>query len=346
MTSLIRLMLMVSLLTASAQEAEQRIWTSTKGNGVKASFVGVKAGKVQLRSPDGKIGAIPLTSLIPADRKAARKLAGLPPEKKAKGAKAGENLITKAKKGQLPTFANGEWKQCHTVYQAPTFVAKLSASGSLYLQPLSGGEPVGKAMEMKVQRLRLDPKAKAGRLSYLKHTDFTEAPEPTILTVKEHTLSIKGSFQDGCAYKLAINLEPDEVTFQLEHDLASVSDANSMTRLILRLPQTLDAQSMETAQIKAATAGWSLSLRGKNIQKSKLTFWNALKSQTGVETATIVGPWGNRSLTTKITPYKRDGRSIYGSFSIYAQRALHDGAKFVLDIRKKGEEAERKFSVK
>ena len=216
-------------------------------------------------------------------------------------------------------------------------VAKLSASGSLYLQPLSGREPVGKAMEMKVQRLRLDPKAKAGRLSYLKHTDFTEAPEPTILTVKEHTLSIKGELPRWLRIQLAINLEPDEVTFQLEHDLASVSDANSMTRLILRLPQTLDAQSMETAQIKAATAGWSLSLRGKNIQKSKLTFWNALKSQTGVETATIVGTVGQPQSYHKDHAIQARRQKHYGSFSIYAQRALHDGAKFVLDIRKKGE---------
>lgn len=321
-----------SALTTIAKKEKLRTWTSTSGKTVEASFAGIEDGKVQLRSAEGKMGAIPLANLISADQQYARKRGG------------GGRMLERTE-SQLAGFASGEWKQCNTVYRGEDYIAKLLVAGNLQIQPLEDGKPVGAPFQVLVWRYTVNRKGAHGaRTVRVKLKALTEGPEPGMHRGQQ-ALVVRGTFEDDCTFTLSLDLTPDDISFALEHEPAS-RDENAFTQLRLRIPKTFAAGSAELAQIKQATDGWLMTIKGKDIRQEQLPFWKAARSESGLESASLKGPWGERRIDVEFTPYKGAAGKVYGSFHIYAQRALHDGGSLRMTLQEKRDQAKMDVLIK
>lgn len=134
------LLLFACLIAAKPEEQKEDTltWTSLTGHQIVAELVEIEGENLVLKDQDGAKRVVRLPLLIPADQARAKELN----EKRKQ-----DTVQTKsASPDRLPVFTEGPGKGYHAVYKHEKFIAKMDSKGTITVQCLENGEPVGKPL--------------------------------------------------------------------------------------------------------------------------------------------------------------------------------------------------------
>ena len=220
----------------------------------------------------------------------------------------------------LPTFSAGPHAGKHAVYEHEKFHAWITAKGSLHVQPLDAGKPVGKPFSC----WSVSPYYSAKGTTYGRRVaDFQEFGQPVVIPSKGGSIRISGRLVEEIPFTVEYTFEGNTIKARGGCRDRPSTKPSTTFRLITQFAAThrFSAET-PTAQIAAATKGMTLEARLADGKSSKTyPYWQGLRGIAGPCSAMIVrGVFHPRVITFK--PTGRTGR-LQGY--IYTGRRLCQG---------------------
>ncbi|MCX7887804.1 MAG: hypothetical protein N3B01_11210 [Verrucomicrobiae bacterium] len=200
----------------------------------------------------------------------------------------------------LPVFTSGPHTNKHAVYQHEKFVAWMDGKGVLWVQPLDGGKPVGRAFSCHT----VVPYYSAKGATWAREMErFQEPSAPVVIPAKGGKLRIKGRVEGDIPFVAEYTFEGNAVKATGGCQDKPTTKPPSNFRLLTRFAATHRfAVDTPEEQVRVATEGMTLEVRPLSGSAVVYPYWKAIKTLYGPYSAMIVrGAFGPRVLTFKPT---------------------------------------------
>jgi len=303
--------LLACLIGAKPQgkKTDIQTWTSLTGHQIVAEFVEIKGENLVLKDEDGVERVIRLPMLTSADQARAKELE----KKRSKG----DAQTAGSSSNRLPIFTAGPGKGSHAVYTHKNFIAKMDSKGSISVQCLEDGKPVGKPINVYFVCDYTEHRKYLTRAV----TSYEKFPEPTLSpTVLEYEATLKGGL------KCCFNFEFSDNTIQMWSWLINPKEITpaSRSRLTVRFtPTHTFPVDMYVSEQKKILEPYTLVVNDNTKGVLRLPYGNSISGiSSSAREMFVDGPlYGKRKVSVSVKSRNKTRITFY----IYPKYAPYQG---------------------
>jgi len=275
----------VLVLAIGADAGELREWTGARGSKLKAEFVELKFNTVVLKSEEGKLIEIQITQLSPADQVLARKLA----MERAKGITRPSVTPTNI----LPHFVEGKWAGCHAYFEHPNMDVVIESNAWLRIYPKAKGQRIGFGVPCQWSMFYYKPGDIHATGRNIVSYEDPAPPGP----IKEK-LSFRGLAEDKVKFEGYVAIEDNTVVYWVEYkEPGGIQYPGTMgVGVPIYGTHSFPDDTPRAKKIKDCQ-GYGLRFKEPKGDVIQYEYYPHVSLTNHIESATIKGPWGPRSVT-------------------------------------------------